>query len=76
MYRLSTNFDINFEINIFTVHALQLRYETYIKMCIESKRLFSLFYMLITRWQLGSQVIKMEGYRKGAMYCGLKQRNR
>jgi len=29
--------------------------------------LFSLVRMLITRWQLCSRVIKMEGYRKGAM---------
>jgi len=29
---------------------------------------FSLFRMLITRRQLCSRVIKMEGYRKGEMY--------
>ena len=74
-YRLSTTFNINFEIDIFYSALITFKIMKPTLECVLSPNvsLFSLLCMLITRRQLGSHVIKMEGYKKGAMYCCLKQ---
>lgn len=77
MYGLSTNFNINLELKIFYSAPITFKIMKPIFKCVlnQNVSLFALFCMYITRWQLGSHVFKMEGYRKDAMYCGLKKRS-